>query len=53
MRSQQKGRLDIAYIYYIDPSYTQQDPVYGGLKIITPEQLFYAMLTCVEPNYGW
>lgn len=48
----EKGE-DIAYIYYIDPSYTQQDPVYGGLKIITPEQLFYAMLTCVEPNYGW
>lgn len=44
---------DIAYIYYIDPSYTQQDAQYGGLKKITPEQLFYAMLTCVEPNYAW
>lgn len=44
---------DIAYIYYIDPSYVQQDAQYGGLKKITPEELFYAMLTCVEPNYAW
>lgn len=44
---------DIAYIYYIDPSYTQQDEQYGGLKKITPEELFDAMLTCVEPNYAW
>ncbi|MGT2784409.1 C39 family peptidase [Streptococcus merionis] len=44
---------DIAYLYYIDPSYTQQDPTYGGLKKITPQELFHAMLTCVEPNYGW
>lgn len=44
---------DIAYLYYIDPSYTKQDPVYGGLKKITPEELFEAMLTCVEPNYAW
>ncbi|MEY8462565.1 C39 family peptidase [Streptococcus merionis] len=44
---------DIAYLYYIDPSYTQQDSTYGGLKKITPQELFHAMLTCVEPNYGW
>lgn len=44
---------DIAYIYYIDPSYTKQDPIYGGLKKITPEELFEAMLTCAEPNYAW
>ena len=44
---------DIAYIYYIDPSYTKQDPIYGGLKKITPEELFEAMLSCVEPNYAW
>lgn len=44
---------DIEYIYYIDPSYNQQDPIYGGLKKITPKELFEAMLTCVEPNYAW
>lgn len=44
---------DIAYIYYIDPSYTKQDATYGGLKKITPIELFEAMLTCVEPNYAW
>ncbi|HFI0113025.1 TPA: C39 family peptidase [Streptococcus suis] len=44
---------DIAYLYYLDPSYTQQDPVYGGLKKVTPKELFEGMLTCVEPNYAW
>lgn len=44
---------DIAYIYYIDPSYYQQDPIHGGLKKITPQALFEAMLPCVEPNYAW
>ena len=44
---------DIAYLYYIDPSYTKQDPIYGGLKKVTPEELFEAMLSCVEPNYAW
>lgn len=44
---------DIAYIYYIDPSYSQQDPTYGGLKKITPQELFTAMISCVEPNYAW
>lgn len=44
---------DIAYLYYIDPSYTKQDLIYGGLKKITPEELFEAMLTCAEPNYAW
>ncbi|MGT2802290.1 C39 family peptidase [Streptococcus henryi] len=44
---------DIAYVYYLDPSYAVIDPTYGGLKKVTPEELLYAMLTCVEPNYGW
>lgn len=44
---------DIAYLYYIDPSYTKQDPIYSGLKKVTPEELFEAMLSCVEPNYAW
>lgn len=44
---------DIAYLYYIDPSYTKQDPIYGGLKKVTLEELFEAMLSCVEPNYAW
>lgn len=44
---------DIAYLYYLDPSYTKQDPVYGGLKKVTPKELFEGMLTCVESNYAW
>ncbi|MET3557704.1 hypothetical protein ABID29_000814 [Streptococcus rupicaprae] len=44
---------DVSHIYYIDPSYTAQDPTYGGLKIVTPEELLRAMVPCVEPNYGW
>ncbi|MGQ7373888.1 C39 family peptidase [Streptococcus suis] len=44
---------DIAYLYYLDPSPNVQDPVYGGLKKVSPQELFESMLTCVEPNYGW
>ena len=44
---------DIAYLYYVDPAASQQDAQYGGLKKMTPEELFYAMQTCVEPNYAW
>lgn len=44
---------DIAYVYYLDPSYISQDPVYGGLKKITVEELLEAMSVCVEPNYAW
>lgn len=44
---------DVAYVYYIDPSYTAQDSTYGGLKMVTPEELLRAMVPCIEPNYGW
>lgn len=44
---------DIAHVYYLDPSPNLQDPIYGGLKKVTPEELLTAMLTCVEPNYAW
>lgn len=44
---------DIAYFYYLDPSPNVQDSVYGGLKKVSPQELFESMLTCVEPNYGW
>ncbi|GGE32410.1 C39 family peptidase [Streptococcus himalayensis] len=44
---------DIELLYYLDPSPIVQDPVYGGLKTITPEELLAAMLTCEEPNYAW
>ena len=44
---------DIATLYYLDPSPNEQDSVYGGLKIISPEELFQSMLTCEEPNYAW
>ena len=44
---------DVLAVYYIDPSYTVQDPVYGGLKKVTPEELLAAMCACQEPNYAW
>lgn len=44
---------DVAYIYYIDPSPNVQDSVYGSLKIVTPEELLNAMISCGEPNYAW
>lgn len=44
---------DIANVYYLDPSPNVQDPTYGGLKKVSPQELLNAMLTCVEPNYGW
>lgn len=44
---------DVLAVYYIDPSYTVQDPVYGGLKKVTPEELLTAMCACQEPNYAW
>ena len=48
-----KDGSDVAYLYYLDPASANQDPVYGGLKKVTPEELFEGMLTCVEPNYAW
>ena len=44
---------DLLAVYYIDPSYTVQDPNYGGLKKVTPEELLAAMRACQEPNYAW
>ena len=44
---------DVLAVYYIDPSYTVQDPNYGGLKKVTPEELLAAMCACQEPNYAW
>ncbi|MBS4749825.1 hypothetical protein GMA11_00700 [Granulicatella sp. zg-ZJ] len=44
---------DIDVLYYLDPSPNQQDKVYGGLKTITPAELFESMMTCEEPNYAW
>lgn len=41
------------FIYYLDPSPNVKDPVYGGLKILSSEELLTAMLTCEEPNYAW
>ena len=48
------GNTDnIAYYYYIDPSYVVQDPIYGGLKIVTKEKLVDAIIQNVEPAYIW
>ena len=44
---------DVAFIYYIDPYPNFQDPVYGGLKVVTPEELLQATVSVSEPNYAW
>ena len=44
---------DISAIYYLDPDTHVQDPNYGGLKKLTPEELLAAMVTCGEKNYAW
>ncbi|MBB1524157.1 hypothetical protein HG468_003990 [Candidatus Saccharibacteria bacterium] len=44
---------DVALIYYIDPYPNFQDPVYGGLKVVTPEELLQATVGVSEPNYAW
>ena len=44
---------DIAAIYYLDPDTHVQDPTYGGLKKLTPEELLASMATCGEKNYAW
>ena len=44
---------DISAIYYLDPDTHVQDPTYGGLKKLTPEELLAAMVTCGEKNYTW
>lgn len=44
---------DIALIYYIDPLAEVQDPTQKGLKVMTPEQLLTAIVSCQEPHYAW
>ena len=44
---------NISAIYYLDSMTHEQDPVYGGLKKVTPEELLEAMAACEEPNYAW
>lgn len=44
---------NIAYYYYIDPSYAVQDSTNGGLKIVTEEELIKAIIQNVEPAYVW
>ena len=44
---------DISAIYYLDPDTHVQDPTYGGLTKLTPEELLGAMVTCSEKNYAW
>ena len=44
---------NISAIYYLDSMTHVQDPTYGGLKKVTPEELLAAMVTCGEPNYAW
>ena len=44
---------DISAIYYLDPDTHVQDPTYGGLTKLTPEELLAAMATCGEKNYAW
>lgn len=46
-----EGTNNIAYYYYIDPSYMVQDDVNGGLKTVTKEILNEAIINNVEPAY--
>lgn len=47
------GTDNIAYYYYIDPSYVVQDETYGGLKTVTKEKLINAIVVNEEPAYIW
>lgn len=44
---------EIDYYYIIDPSYTIQDDVYGGLKIVERNELYQAIIYNEEPAYIW
>ena len=44
---------DVALVYYVDPYYKFQDSIYGGLKVVTPEELLNAMVGVSEPDYAW
>ena len=48
-----EGTDIIEYYYIVDPSYVIQDPVYGGLKTVTREELINALVVNVEPAYIW
>lgn len=47
----EKGSDEIAFYYYIDPSYVVQDSIYGGLKKVTKEELINAIVINEEPAY--
>lgn len=47
----EEGSDEIAFYYYIDPSYVVQDSIYGGLKIATKEELINAIVVNEEPAY--
>lgn len=39
--------------YYLDPSYKQQDPVYGGKKAVNANEMWQIMTQNPEPGYVW
>ena len=43
----------IDYYYIIDSSYTVQDQIYGGLKIVGRHELYQAIIHNEEPAYIW
>jgi hypothetical protein len=43
----------IAYYYFIDPSYVIQDSRYGGLKTASADEMIRAIEDNVEPAYIW
>lgn len=47
----EEGKDEIAFYYYIDPSYVVQDSIYGGLKIATKEELINTIVVNKEPAY--
>ena len=44
---------EIAFYYIIDPYDKVQDATYGGLKVVTPQELIDAIIDNVEPAYIW
>lgn len=43
----------IAFYYAIDPYSLVQDPIYGGYKMFTEDELIHAIISNEEPAYLW
>lgn len=48
-----KANNDIVSYHIVDPYTKVQDPILGGQKTFTGEELFHAMVSNIEPAYLW